>query len=54
MKAPKQSYVQPRLFQAIDMEAIIPQKHILRKLKDVIDFSQVHEWVAPLYSEKTG
>ncbi|PTX46025.1 transposase, partial [Melghirimyces profundicolus] len=31
-----------------------PQKHILRKLKDVIDFSQVHEWVAPLYSEKTG
>jgi len=38
----------------IDMEAIVPQNHILRKLKDVIDFSQVHEWVASLYSEKMG
>ena len=54
MKAPKRSYVQHRLFQMIDMEAIVPQNHILRKLKDVIDFSQVHEWVAPLYSEKMG
>ncbi|HSH24506.1 MAG TPA: transposase, partial [Massilibacterium sp.] len=54
MQSPKQTHIQSRLFQYIDMENIVPEKHILRRLKDVIDFSHVHDWVKPLYSEKMG
>ena len=45
---------QPKLFQHIDMEALVPQNHILRQIDRVLDFSAIHEWVAPLYSERTG
>ncbi|MFA1822277.1 transposase [Virgibacillus oceani] len=54
MQSPKQTHIQSRLFQYIDMENIVPEKHILRRLKDVINFSHVHDWVKPLYSEKMG
>lgn len=54
MKAVKRDYIQPRLFQAIDTEAIIPEHHVLRRLKNIINFSCVHEWVEPLYSSKMG
>ncbi|QKY70858.1 hypothetical protein [Lentibacillus sp. CBA3610] len=43
---------QPSMFQYIDMEDLVPGNHILRRVKDVIDFSAVHDWVKPLYSEK--
>ncbi|MBT9260259.1 MAG: hypothetical protein KM310_11010 [Clostridiales bacterium] len=36
------------------MEALVPQNHILRQIDRVLDFSAIHEWVAPLYSERTG
>ncbi|AXF56842.1 transposase [Salicibibacter kimchii] len=54
MQSPKQNYVQTRLFQSVDMEDIVPDHHILRKLKDVMDFSHVHEWVKPLYAQRMG
>lgn len=54
MLSPKQPYVQSCLFQYVDMEDIVPQNHILRNLKDVIDFSRVHDWVETLYSPKMG
>ncbi|QKY71252.1 transposase [Lentibacillus amyloliquefaciens] len=54
MHSPKQNHVQPSMFQYIDMEDLVPEHHILRRVKDVIDFSAVHDWVKPLYSEKTG
>ena len=54
MHSPKQNHIQPSMFQYIDMEDLVPKHHILRRVKDVIDFSAVHDWVKPLYSEKTG
>ncbi|QKY69705.1 hypothetical protein [Lentibacillus sp. CBA3610] len=54
MHSPKQNHIQPSMFQYIDMEDLVPGNHILRRVKDVIDFSAVHDWVKPLYSEKTG
>ncbi|PTQ51800.1 MAG: Transposase [Hydrogenibacillus schlegelii] len=45
---------QPKLFQHIDMESLVPHNHILRQIDRVLDFSAIHEWVAPLYSERTG
>lgn len=54
MRAAKRSGVQPQLFQFIDMEALVPEKHILRRLDKVLDLSIVQEWTAPLYTENTG
>jgi transposase len=54
MKAPKSPGIQPQLFQIIDMEELVPAKHILRQLDETIDFSRIHEWVAPLYTDRTG
>lgn len=54
MKAPRSSAVQTKMFQFIDMEELLPKRHILRQLNAAIDFSCVHEWVAPLYTERTG
>ncbi|WP_054949221.1 IS5 family transposase [Numidum massiliense] len=54
LKAQKSSATQPQLFQFIDMEALIPKSHILRQLNEAIDFSCVYDWVAPLYTERSG
>ncbi|ANB59870.1 transposase [Anoxybacteroides amylolyticum] len=54
MKAPKNPSTQPRLFQVIDMEDLVPPHHILRQINEAVDFSVIHDWVAPLYTEKTG
>ncbi|WP_027094131.1 transposase, partial [Cohnella thermotolerans] len=54
MKASKSSTIQPQLFQFIDMDELVPKKHILRQLNEAIDFSMVYDWVAPLYTESTG
>ncbi|MGG3894616.1 IS5-like element ISGka1 family transposase [Geobacillus stearothermophilus] len=54
MKAPKNPSTQPRLFQVIDMEELVPPHHILRQINETVDFSIIHDWVAPLYTEKTG
>lgn len=53
MKAPKNPSTQPRLFQVIDMEELVPPHHILRQINEAVDFSVIHDWVAPLYTEKT-
>jgi len=53
MKAPKNPSTQPRLFQVIDMEDLVPAHHILRQINEAVDFSVIHDWVAPLYTEKT-
>lgn len=54
MKAPKNPSTQPRLFQVIDMEELVPPHHILRQINEAVDVSVIHDWVAPLYTEKTG
>lgn len=54
MKSPKNPSTQPRLFQVIDTEDLIPPHHILRQINETVDFSAIHDWVAPLYTEKTG
>jgi|GEM_PF-689065 len=54
MRAPKRSGVQPPLFQVINMDALVPERHILRRLNEVIDWSIIYPRVAPLYDEKMG
>lgn len=54
MKAKKSVTVQPKLFQFIDMESLVPKKHVLRQLDRVIDLSKIHDRVASLYTERTG
>lgn len=54
MKACKSSAIQPQMFQFVDMDELVPKKHILRQLNEALDFSIVHDWVAPLYTERTG
>ncbi|KAF0993805.1 hypothetical protein BJQ97_00430 [Geobacillus sp. TFV-3] len=54
MKAPKTPSTQPRLFQVIDMEDLVPPHHILRQINEAVDVSVIHDWAAPLYTEKTG
>src|SRR5215204_7679021 len=43
---------QPALFQMVDLEALVPRDHRLRKIDAVLDFSFVREAVAACYSER--
>lgn len=45
---------QPALFQMVDLEALVPADHRLRKLDAVLDLSFVREAVAPCYSTGRG
>ncbi|PTQ56652.1 MAG: Transposase [Candidatus Carbobacillus altaicus] len=54
MRARQPTSHEPKLFQHIDMEALVPQNHILRQIDRVLDFFAIHEWVAPFYSECIG
>lgn len=54
MKAHKSSAVQPQMFQFVDMDELVPKKHILRQINEALDLSIVQDWVAPLYTERTG
>lgn len=45
---------QPALFQMVDLEAIVPGKHWLRKVDSVLDLSFVPEAVAECYTASRG
>jgi transposase len=45
---------QPALFQVVDIEALVPPNHRLRKIDAVLDLSFVHEAVAECYSAGRG
>lgn len=45
---------EPMLFQMVDLEALVPPDHWLRRLDAVLDLSFVHEAVAECYSAETG
>lgn len=45
---------EPMLFQMVDLEALVPPDHWLRRLDAVLDLSFVHEAVAECYSPDTG
>ena len=49
----RQEY-QPHLFSEIRMESLIPEKHLLRRIDQLLDFSFVREMTAPLYCENKG
>jgi hypothetical protein len=38
MKAHKSSAIQPQMFQFVDMDELVPKKHILRQLNEALDF----------------
>ncbi|UQZ83377.1 Transposase DDE domain protein [Paenibacillus konkukensis] len=54
MLVSKRQGTQPRLFQMVEMEALVPQNHLLRQLDRVIDWSMIHERTRALYSENMG
>lgn len=41
---------EPRLFYQIGLEDLVPQDHLVRRLKEVLDFSWVRSATEPLYS----
>lgn len=45
---------QPALFQMVDLEALVPPDHRLRKIDAVLDLAFVHEAVASCYSSERG
>jgi transposase len=45
---------EPTLFQYVDVEALVPKKHLLRKIDAVLDLSFVREAVAECYSPSLG
>ena len=45
---------QPELFSEINLEALIPQNHLLRKIDRVLDLSFVRELTAPFYCDNNG
>jgi transposase len=45
---------EPSLFQMVDLEALVPADHRLRKIDAVLDLSFVHEAVAARYSQNRG
>jgi transposase len=45
---------QPELFSQIDIEALIPKNHLLRKIDRVLDLSFLREETARFYSEGVG
>src|SRR5688572_583032 len=44
----------PALFQMVDIESIVPAKHMLRRLDSVLDLSFVREEVAKCYATGRG
>lgn len=44
----------PSLYDDVVGSSYIPQNHLLRRLRDSVDFSFVHELLAPLYHENNG
>lgn len=44
----------PSLYDDVVGAAYLPQDHLLRRLRDHVDFSFVHEQLAPLYHEDNG
>jgi transposase len=45
---------EPTLFQYVDVEALVPKNHMLRKIDAVLDLSFVREAVAECYSSSLG
>src|SRR4051812_14068287 len=45
---------EPTLFQYVDVEALVPKNHLLRKVDAVLDLSFVREAVAECYSSSLG
>jgi transposase len=45
---------EPSLFQMVDLEALIPPNHLLRRIDAVLDLSFVHEAVAECYTAGKG
>lgn len=44
----------PSLYDDVVGSSYVPQKHLLRRLRDQIDFSFVHHLLAPLYHQDNG
>lgn len=45
---------EPALFQMVNLEALVPEGHLLRKIDAVLDLGFVREQVAACYSEGKG
>lgn len=40
--------------QFVDLEILVPQDHLLRKIDQVVDFSYIYDLVEHLYCEDNG
>ena len=46
--------LQPKLFETVNIENLVPQNHILRKIKQVIDFSFINKISSEYYCSDNG
>ena len=46
--------LQPKLFETVNIENLVPQNHILRKIKQVIDFSYINKISSEYYCSDNG
>ena len=49
----RQEY-QPKLFSIVDIDSLIPQNHLLRKIDKTIDLSFIREITSHLYCDNNG
>ena len=50
----KQPELQQQELELVSIEALVPEKHLLRKVDRTVDFSFIRERVKPLYCEDNG
>ena len=50
----KKSEAQQQEFELVSIEALLPEKHLLRKVDKAVDFSFIRDRVKHLYSEDNG
>ena len=38
----------------VDLDALVPENHLLRKIERVMDYEWLYEWLAPYYCHDNG
>ena len=50
----KSSSAEQTTFEIVTLEGLVPKEHLLRRIDAVVDFSFIHELVAPYYCADNG
>ena len=42
------------VIEMVEIDSLVPEEHLLRKIDQAVDFNRLYEMVEPLYSEDNG